>query len=66
MYELLRTAKGCPMSPNLYSNFTYDCKIDVHDNLLIKFADDNIVSGFIEYNDESKYRDQVNNIFTWF
>ena len=59
------TPQGCPISPKLYSIFTYDCKADVPDNLLIKFADDTTVSGFIKDNDESNYRDQINNIVTW-
>ena len=59
------TPQGCPISPKLYSIFTYDCKADVPDNLLIKFADDTTVSGFIKDNDESNYRDQISNIVTW-
>ena len=59
------TPQGCPMSPKLYSIFTYDCKADVPNNLLIKFADDTTVSGFIKDNDESNYRDQITNIVAW-
>ena len=59
------TPQGCPMSPKLYSIFTYDCKTDVPNNLLIKFADDTTISGFINHNNETDYRKQIVNISTW-
>jgi len=49
----------------LYSIVTDDFKAVIPDDLLIKFADDTTVLGFIKYNDESNYRDQINNIIAW-
>ena len=58
--------QGCVLSPKLYSIFTYDCKTtNDKDSLIIKFADDTTVSGFIINNDETKYRNQVNTIVKW-
>ena len=59
------TPQGCPLSPKLYSIFTYDCRADIPNNLLIKFADDTTNSGFIKDNDEGNYRSQIANIVTW-
>ena len=59
------TPQGCPLSPKLYSIFTYDCKADIPNNLIIKFADDTTVTGFINNNNENNYRDQVHAIVNW-
>ena len=59
------TPQGCPLSPKLYSIFTYDCKADNSNNLLVKFADDTTVSGFIINNDEVLYRKQVSDTVEW-
>ena len=59
------TPQGCPISPKLYSIFTYDCKATFSNNLIIKFADDTTVSGFVNNNDESNYRNQIDSIISW-
>lgn len=59
------TPQGCPLSPKLYSLFTFDCRADSSDSFLVKFADDTTVSGFINNNDESGYRNQVSSIVDW-
>ena len=58
--------QGCVLSPKLYSIFTFDCKITTDSaSLIIKFADDTTVTGFINNSDETKYINQVNNIVDW-
>ena len=59
------TPQGCPLSPKLFSIFTYDCKSSFSDNLIVKFADDTTVTGLISNNDESGYRAEVQEIVTW-
>ena len=59
------TPQGCPLSPKLYSIFTFDCKAELPNTLVVKYADDTTVSGFISNNDESSYRNQVNKISDW-
>ena len=59
------TPQGCLLSPKLYSIFTYDCKADNSNSLLVKFADDTTVSGFITNNDEVLYRKQVSDTVEW-
>ena len=56
------TPQGCPLSPKLYSIFTHDCKISDENNLLVKFADDATVSGFILDSNEVHYRSEVNSV----
>ena len=53
------------MSPKLYSIFTYDCVAELPDTLLVKYADDTTVSGFINNSDETNYRNQINLIVDW-
>ena len=59
------TPQGCPISPKLYSIFTFDCKTDFSDSLIVKFADDTTLSGLITNIDESNYRNQVQNLVSW-
>ena len=59
------TPQGCPISPKLYSIFTYDCKATIPNNLIVKFADDTTVTGFINDNDETNYRNQIESIVSW-
>lgn len=59
------TPQGCPLSPKLYSLFTFDCQADSTGSLVVKFADDTTVSGFIINNDETCYRNQVSSIVEW-
>ena len=59
------TPQGCPLSPKLYSLFTFDCVATMPDNIVIKFADDTTVSGLISNNDEGNYRREIANIVDW-
>ena len=59
------TPQGCPLSPKLYSLFTYDCKVDSPNCLVTKFADDTTLTGLISDNDESTYRVQVESLIHW-
>ena len=51
--------------PVLYSLFTYDCKAESDNTLVVKFADDTTVTGFVSNNDEVMYRAQVDSILNW-
>ena len=59
------TPQGCPMSPKLYSIFTYDCVAELPGTLLVKYADDTTVSGFINNSNETNYRNQICLIEDW-
>ena len=59
------TPQGCPLSPKLYSLFTFDCVATVPGNTVIKFADDTTVTGLISNNDERNYRREIDNIVDW-
>ena len=57
--------QGCVLSPLLYSLFTHDCRPNFPNTLILKFADDTTVPGFISNNDETNYRNEVNSIVKW-
>ena len=59
------TPQGCPVSPKLYSLFTFDCQAIFPGNTVIKFADDTTVTGLISENNESNYRNEIQNIVDW-
>ena len=59
------TPQGCPLSPKLYSLFTFDCISTFPGNLVIKFADDTTVTGLISNNDETDYRLEIERIVNW-
>jgi hypothetical protein len=59
------TPQGCPLSPKLYSIFTYDCR-SCHDSTrVLKFADDTTIIGLISNGDETQYRHQVDSLINW-
>lgn len=57
--------QGCILSPLLFTLYTYDCVAAHEDNRIIKYADDTTVIGLISSNDESHYREEVENIVLW-
>ena len=59
------TPQGCPLSPKLFSLFTYDCTAPDTSSLIVKFADDTTAAGLISDNDETKYRDMVSGLVQW-
>ena len=59
------TPQGCPISPKLYSLFTFDCKAILPGNHVFKFADDTTVTGLIRDNDETNYRLEIDGITDW-
>ena len=57
--------QGCVLSPILYSLVTHDCASSNDSSLIVKFADDTTTAGFIFNNNESAYRDQVDELVDW-
>ncbi|KAJ8369551.1 hypothetical protein SKAU_G00095790 [Synaphobranchus kaupii] len=52
------TPQGCCLSPKLFFLYTHDCVSTDNNNLIIKYADDTTVLGFIQGGKESSYREQ--------
>ncbi len=57
--------QGCILSPLLFSLFTCDCTASHHNNLIVKYADDATFIGLINFNDESHYSSEVQNLVKW-
>ncbi len=51
--------QGCVLSPLLYSLYTHDCVSSHSSTSIVKFADDTVVLGLINNNDEAAYLDEV-------
>lgn len=49
----------------LYSIFTFDCKSNDDNTLMIKFADDTTICGLIKNDDEASYRSQIASTVNW-
>ncbi|KAF7691839.1 hypothetical protein HF521_010806, partial [Silurus meridionalis] len=47
--------QGCVLSPLLYSLYTYDCVATSNYTTIIKFADNTVLVGLINNNDETAY-----------
>ncbi|MCJ8745660.1 hypothetical protein PDJAM_G00132750 [Pangasius djambal] len=57
--------QGCVLSPQLFTLLTHDCTPMYSTNLFIKFADDTAVVGLIRNNDETNYRNEVQQLAIW-
>ncbi len=57
--------QACVLSPLLYSLYTHDCVSSHSSTSIITFADDTVVLGLINNNDESAYLDEVERITSW-
>ncbi len=56
---------GCVLSPLLYSLYTHDCVSSHSSTSVIKFADDTVVLGLINNEDEAAYLHEVERITSW-
>ncbi len=50
--------QGCVLSPLLYSLYTHDCVSSHSSTSIVKFADDTVVLGLINNDDEAAYLDE--------
>ncbi|KAK3532777.1 hypothetical protein QTP86_028146, partial [Hemibagrus guttatus] len=57
--------QGCVLSPLLSTLLTHDCAVMHSSNHIIKFVDDTTVVGLICKNDESTYREEVQQLTAW-
>ncbi len=57
--------QGCVLSPLLYSLYTHDCVSSHSSTSVVKFADDTVVLGLINNNDETTYLDEVERLTSW-
>ena len=57
--------QGCVLSPLLFTLLTHDCSTRSSSNHFIKFADDTTVVGLVTNNEETQYRQEVENLVTW-
>ncbi len=51
--------QGCVLSPLLYSLYTHECVSSHSSTSIVKFADDTVVLGLINNNDEAAYLAEV-------
>ncbi|KAK3510725.1 hypothetical protein QTP70_015979 [Hemibagrus guttatus] len=56
---------GCVLSPLLFTLLTHDCAAMHSSNHIVKFTDDTTVVGLISKNDESAYREEVQQLTAW-
>ncbi len=57
--------QGCVLSPLLYSLYTHDCVSFHSSTSIVKFADDTVVLGLINNDDEAAYLDEVERLTSW-
>ncbi len=57
--------QGCVLSPLFYSLYTHDCVSSHSSTSIITFANDTVVLGLINNNDEAAYLDEVERLTSW-
>ncbi len=57
--------QGCVLSPLLYSLYTHNCVSSHSSTSIVKFADDTVVLGLINNDDEAAYLDEVERLTSW-
>ncbi len=57
--------QGCVLSPLLYSLYTHDCVSSHSSTSIVKFADNTVVLGLINNDDEAAYLDEVERLTSW-
>ncbi len=57
--------QGCVLSPLLYSLYTHDCVSSRSSTSIVKFADNTVVLGLINNDDEAAYLDEVERLTSW-
>ncbi len=57
--------RGCVLSPLLYSLYKHDCVSSHSSTAIVKFADDTVVLGLINNDDEAAYLDEVERLTSW-
>ncbi len=57
--------QGCVLSPLLYSLYIHDCVSSHSSTSIVKFADDTVVLGLINNDDEAAYLDEVERLTSW-
>ncbi len=57
--------QSCVLSPLLYSLHTHDCVSSHSSTSIVKFADDTVVLGLINNDDEAAYLDEVERLTSW-
>ncbi len=57
--------QGYVLSPLLYSLYTHECVSSYSSSSIVKFADDTVVLGLINNDDEAAYLDEVERLTSW-
>ncbi len=57
--------QGCVLNPLLYSLYTHDCVSSHSSTSIVRFADDTVVLGLINNNDEATYLNEVERLTSW-
>lgn len=65
LYVSTGSPQGCILSPLLFTLYTHDLEASNANNVIIKYADDTTIIGLISSNDESHYREEVENVVQW-